>query len=763
MRVLSRFAPSDETDVVAVPRPGVERAHDASFARIRLLAWALYGVLAAIYLGVLYSSIEGFARLAVLEVVYTIPIVASVVLSIVASYRAVGAERRFWVYLTVANSTLFLCEVLLVWWVLAVSPAGPPRVSWPFHILHTVAATSFLLLVVSMSRINQDGFAARIRHIIDIALLGVMAYAILLQVYVRPAMSVSNPPTSAVLIGGGYALTAFMLLFGTLVNIVGFKLTKWRSWELLTVISLAVYALAVATWPIWYTTVTDTSRNLTRGMLDIVQLTGHYVLMMAVIYRLTAPTQWHLRPLPAPAIVRRPGLASFLPVGAVVAIPLLGLSAFRSQGNSEWFAVFMVLASVLTGLILARSLVLTFEHGTLFHRSITDPLTGLYNHRFFHDRLSVEADAARRYGDPLCVIVLDIDDFGLFNERHGHTEGDLLLRALGDKLKLACPQPSFVARLGGDEFGIITPEVSVGEAAVICQHALDVIGIECGSQPGRLSASAGLAAFPEHASDPADLLRLADGALFHAKETGKDHLVVYDASRVPDLNARDRIDRLQMQSKVSAVRALAAAVDARDPATRFHSQKVAQLSVSLGRRLGLSGEHLRMLELAALMHDVGKIGLPDAILNKRDDLTEDEWREVRQHTVRGTHILGATELDVILPWVRGHHERWDGNGYPDGLSGDVIPFEARILCACDAFDAMTSDRAYRVALSTPVALREMELCAGAQFDPRIAAEFVALVMSEQEADAMSPISTDRSSGLRLSKWLSSDEFVPENT
>ena len=763
MRAISRSSGLEASRADLVPAdPGAASGALAS-SRIRLLAWALYGVLAAVYLGVLFSSVEGFVRLAALEVVYTIPIVACVALSIVAAFKAQGTERRFWVYLAVANATLFMCEVLLVWWVLTISSAGPPRVSWPFHILHLVAASSFLLLVVSMSRIHQGGFAARIRHGIDIALLGVIAYALLVQVYARPVMSVVGAPTYAVLVGGGYALTAFMLLFGTLANVVGFKLVKWRSWETLTVVSLAVYAVAVAIWPIWYTSVSDTSRNLARGLLDIVQLTGHYVLMMAVIYRLTAPVQWHFRPLPAPAFVRNRGFASLLPTAAVATIPLLGLSAFRSRGDGEWFTVFVVLATVLTGLILARSLVLTFEHGALFHQSITDPLTGLYNHRFFHDRLTVEADAATRYGDPMCVIVLDIDDFGLFNERYGHLDGDLLLRKLGEKLRSACPEPNVIARLGGDEFGIITPELSVRSAAVMCQHVLDVIGIECGVDSGGLSASAGIAAFPDHTSDPSDLFRLADGALFHAKETGKDHLVVYDAIRVPDLSAHERMNRLELQSRVSAVRALAAAVDARDSATRFHSQKVALLAVSLGRRMGLSPERLRMLELAALMHDVGKIGLPDSILNKREGLTSDEWREVRQHTIRGQHILGSAELDEILPWVRGHHERWDGQGYPDGLSGIVIPFEARLLCACDAFDAMTSDRAYRAAMSTTAAMRELESGAGSQFDPQIASELFALVAAEQETEASGESSDVRGQGSRVLKWSPSGEFAAENS
>jgi len=195
--------------------------------------------------------------------------------------------------------------------------------------------------------------------------------------------------------------------------------------------------------------------------------------------------------------------------------------------------------------------------------------------------------------------------------------------------------------------------------------------------------------------------------------------VPFDSINVPDLSARERIERLERQSRLSAVRALAAAVDARDTATRFHSQQVAVLAVEVSRSLGFSESRLRLVELAALLHDVGKIALPDAILNKTEKLSDADWLELRQHSARGEDILRATELNEILPWVRGHHERWDGGGYPDGLRGAAIPLEARVLSVCDTYDAMTSDRAYRAALTTDAAAAELVASSGTQFDPRI--------------------------------------------
>jgi diguanylate cyclase (GGDEF)-like protein/putative nucleotidyltransferase with HDIG domain len=344
-------------------------------------------------------------------------------------------------------------------------------------------------------------------------------------------------------------------------------------------------------------------------------------------------------------------------------------------------------------------------------------LTGLYNHRFFHDRLRAELNRARRYGDELSVIVVDVDNFGEYNAAYGHLAGDMLLASMGSKLVSACGSPLICARLGGDEFGVIVPESDAIRARLIAQRVIDVVGIECGDTPGTLSASAGVATYPEHASDATELVRLADGALFHAKETGKARVVPYEPHRVPDLSAKERIDRLERQSRLSAVRALAAAVDARDTATRFHSQQVSALAKEVAQTLNMSESHVRLVELAALLHDVGKIGVSDSVLNKPSPLTENEWREIRQHSQRGEEILRSTDLVEILSWVRGHHERWDGAGYPDGLRGAAIPLEARILSVCDAYDAMTSDRAYRRSMSQQAAFDELASSSGSQFDP----------------------------------------------
>jgi len=241
-----------------------------------------------------------------------------------------------------------------------------------------------------------------------------------------------------------------------------------------------------------------------------------------------------------------------------------------------------------------------------------------------------------------------------------------------------------------------------------------------------VTASVGVAGYPLHASDRDELLRMADGAQYWAKYHGKNQAVLYDAEIVTALDADERIRGLQDSMHLNTVRSLAAAVDARSPGMEHHSRNVAALSVLLARELELDERTSTLLEIAALVHDVGKIGIPDRVLNKRGQLTPDESALVRDHAVLGERILRSTRLIEVLPWVRHHHEHWDGTGYPDGLAGDEIPLEARILSVCDAYDAMTSERSSRPALSKSAALQEIDLGLGSQFDPALGEVFLRL-------------------------------------
>lgn len=708
----------------------------ASAATVRRIGWlGLPVLIAAFWLGTADSLPEA-ARILAARAAYATPVLLSVILGVVAARRSRGVERRFWALLSVANAALFACEIILAYWLLAINPAGPPRIAWPFQVLHLLAAVSFLGVLASMTRFAMASATARIRYVADVGVVALVLYVFSLELYVRRIMEPAGATPVHALVGAAYPVIALLMVSGAAINVFGLKMVKWRSWEKLVMIALAVYVCGVFMWPVWYASAAEVSRNNTRGVLDLIQLTGHYVLLMATVYRLTEGKSWYARPLQPFTLSRRRWLSALVPLGGLLAVAIVMIAAYTKRGDGVWLSVYGVMAAGLMGLSLTRSSITALEHGTLFHRSITDPLTGLYNHRYFHDRLRDEVRASVERAEELALVVLDVDNFGHWNTLFGHGEGDRLLVSLAEQLQKIAPGESMVARIGGDEFAVILPQCSAPDANLLAQRLLDFIGIEGGDQPGSVTASAGLAILPEHADTADDLFRLADCAMLWAKERGKNRVVVYEQGRVPDLSTRERIEFLERQARLSSVRALAAAVDARDPATRFHSQSVAVLATRLAVALELEHEHVRLIGEAALMHDVGKIAVNDAILSKAGPLTRSERLRVQEHPAMGQRILSATDMDEILPWVRSHHERWDGVGYPDRISGEDIPFEARILAVCDAYDAMTSDRPYRRALSKAAALQEIDLHMGTQFDPDIAERFIQVMSVTPEGERL---------------------------
>jgi diguanylate cyclase (GGDEF)-like protein len=726
---------------------------------MRAAAWAIYPLLAVPYVLILRAA-PGVIRFVALESIYLAPLIGCIVLSVLAARRSQSAERFYWILIAVANVVLGLCELLLLWWLVFVSPLGPPPVAWPFQIAHLVAASCFVVLMFRMSRLPDESISTRLSVGFDVVAFGLVAYAAILAFYARPVMGAVQPPAVDVLVGAAYPLVALMMLLGTLGNLVGFKMVRWRSWETLGAVAITIYSAAIAMWPLWYTTVAGSSRNMERGVLDLIQFSGHFLMVMAAVYRLTGAENWDMRPLALPAAFRKRWLGAVLPGTSVVAVVVLGAAALSERSNPVWFTVYGVLAVATMMVVLARTLLLALEHGQLFMESVTDPLTGLFNHRRFQEQLGIELDHAVRYSEDLGIVVLDLDDFGEFNERFGHLEGDHLLAGLGSRLDELIDGDIVLARLGGDEFGILLPGHDARGAGVFAQHVLDVIGVECGVVPGELSASAGVAAFPEHGKEAGQLLQYADGALFHAKETGKARVVVYDPARVPDLSARERVERLERNSRITAVRALAAAVDARDPENRRHTLRVAGLVVRFARYLGLVEDDVRSLELLAMVHDVGLIAVPDAILKKSGGLTHAEWADVRLHPEHGQRVLASIGLTELIPGVRSHHERWDGSGYPDGLAGREIPSQARVLALCDAYEAMTSSSAVGAGpRSDEAARREIAAQAGSQFDPELAGELLGMLEAESHPRIEQEVAaSDMSGATSTGMWTPAGGF-----
>ena len=363
-------------------------------------------------------------------------------------------------------------------------------------------------------------------------------------------------------------------------------------------------------------------------------------------------------------------------------------------------------------------------------QAICDPLTGLLNHRAFQERLGSELARARREGYEVALVALDIDHFKPINDRCGHAVGDDALRACARTISTSMRASDIAGRVGGDEFMIALHGTSVGEAQDVVARLRDALAsTSIGPTRETLTISAGIAMYPRAAEYQTDLMRFADGAMYWSKSSGRDRVSVYSPDTGEALSPEEKAEHAQRSSLVRTVHALARAVDAKDGYTHLHSQRVAFYGATLAVSLELDPERVEMIRTAGVLHDVGKIGIPDRILLKAGKLTEEEFDEMRRHSELGRDIIAGAGMSEIADWVCHLHERFDGRGYPAGLAGEQIPLESRILAVADALEAMTWARVYRPALELDDALTELAESAGSQFDPLVALRMVELVRS----------------------------------
>jgi diguanylate cyclase (GGDEF)-like protein len=381
------------------------------------------------------------------------------------------------------------------------------------------------------------------------------------------------------------------------------------------------------------------------------------------------------------------------------------------------------LIAALVGPLVAISLYQRSTHRALqaMRLALTDPLTGLGNHRHFHERLQRELARADESGRVVSLCLLDIDDFKRINDRFGHPAGDRMLAQVSTRLR----QGGESFRLGGDEFALLLPGSDETAALVAAQSVVKRISEWSIGEAGVITVSAGVATFPQHGRERDTLIRLADGALYWAKEHGKNQVRVAGAADLSEFQAlAGGADRL---ARFRAAAARARAVDTRDGYTGSHSERVAAIAGAIAERLGLPAAGVELARVAGGLHDLGKLAIPEEILQKPAELTTAEWLVVQRHPQIGHRMLEGLGPSPVAEWVLHHHERWDGSGYPDGLAGDEIPLGARIVFVADAFDAMTYGRLYRAPLAREEALAEIERCAGAQFDPDVVRAFFGAV------------------------------------
>jgi len=362
-------------------------------------------------------------------------------------------------------------------------------------------------------------------------------------------------------------------------------------------------------------------------------------------------------------------------------------------------------------------------------RAERDPLTEVYNHREFHRLLDESIRKSEKLGQPLTVLLLDLSNFTYINDVYGHVIGDELLKVVANELVnhkgfVRCgviPEDLIVARYGGDEFAVILPDVDVEAAITLPKSVSSSLQKQGFQPPGEatripLVCCIGAAVYPHDGLTRMQVLAAAGERLKRV------------ANSQPDNEHAERVRRRTREARegFTLLDALLTAVDNKDRYTRRHSEDVMEYSIQIAEELRLDEETKQILEIAALLHDVGKIGIPDQILRKPGVLSDAEFAAIKQHPTLGAVMVSAVPgFENTLDAIRYHHERWDGRGYPENLAGKDIPFLARIVAAADAFSAMTTDRPYRTGMSEETALAIIEQGAGTQWDPACAAALVA--------------------------------------
>jgi two-component system, cell cycle response regulator len=365
----------------------------------------------------------------------------------------------------------------------------------------------------------------------------------------------------------------------------------------------------------------------------------------------------------------------------------------------------------------------------------TDPLTQLKNRLALDLEVDEQLASARRAGQQLSILIGDLDHFKYVNDQLGHRAGDVALVRVARILSSHRRAGETVARTGGEEFTLLLPNTSEHDAYLAAERMRTAVAGEFASDPVPLTFSFGVANFPDHGSSADAVTESADQALYAAKALGRNRSIIFNRE-ISAIFAPEGGGRGLDASHLSTLLSLTEALDIRDAGTANHSRTVARYCVLIAEQLGLEPDHVERVEMAGRLHDIGKVGVPNEVLQKPGPLGTREMAQIRTHPEIGAEVLSGEGLEDLRTWVIAHHERPDGKGYPKGLTDAQIPLEAKIIAVADAYEAMTADRVYRSGIGSKPARVELLRCAGTQFDSRVAAAFMAVLDAmEREPDA----------------------------
>lgn len=693
---------------------------------VRSAWWLVLATLAVLELSLIPTDLAPNVRSFSSSVLgYFVPILLTIGAGLYVAGRVPGIERWFWGLLALAPAFVLPADAYLRYYETWVDSRGP-QLPGGFELGYVAALATLVVFVFAMTDFGDWPIVTGLRVSLDVLGGAIVAFSGVYWWWTRPLFAdlpMGHWPVAA--IAAVYPVAGGLIL---LMTATGLTAHRWRIWERLVVASFVVYGVGLATFPVAYAAVLRGSRMAYRLDWYVTALgLGFYLLFMAAVYRITSDDAQVTDKLWSISDTRRASFSMLYPLFLALALLALGLGATRVM-DAPGGSVLVVATAVLTVVLIVRSWLSSIDLAHHRTRSITDATTGVYNLRHLHERLPSDLADAAIAEQTVAAIVFDVVDFRGITLMAGRAEGDRLLGEIVSALRIESPAESSTYRIGSDEFTAIVPGFSAVEATTLAHRVNARVARTVTADGVPVALSAGVAVFPQHGSDAETLVSRALASQQVALTAERTDVVVYDLEVVDAADPLVRLESSRKRAHRAKLRALAGVVDARDQDRRLHSEIMNEVVSAFALVLELSDEDARLLESAALLHDIGNIGVPDEVLLKPGQLSASERSVIEGHPVLSERILRPADIPEVLRAVRHHHERWDGTGYPDGLAGAGIPFEARVLAICDAFEAMTNTRRYRPALSTVQALAELKRCSGTQFDPQLAESFCRMVV-----------------------------------
>ena len=693
----------------------------ARLGRVVPVGWALLPVVVGGFIWL--RTAPGWTSLLFAQVLFVMPIaLASIAAEAAYAIGPAGIERRAWGLLSITAVLLLLSEGYYSWYQLTISPAGPRSAS-VFDALNFVAAALIAFGIVQLAGVSRLEVPQRVRLAFDVVAFSAVTFAFLYHLTVQPLAGGAPWWDSAR--WTTYSLVGVLIIVGILWLVAYSRPGIERQMISLVALAVGIFAVGMTLWPLWRSGDAAGARSLFDALIGAVYLMGYYLLMMAALTRIRERDKvWRIT---NGRLVETEGVwaSTLLSLYVLVGVGLVGWWLYVGRGVSIDAGVYVACGLIATLALVARTAVTAFE--TVLARNVADidPVTGALGGVSFVRRCDEAVVRAERLNEVLSLIVFDMDGFSRINAALGHAGGDRVLAQVASVVAQTVADRGEVFRLTADEFAIVCP-IPEPHALVLAAEVLAVVRGLAKIGDIQLSASVGVASCEGDQCSREDLTRRANAAQAWAKYHGKGRVVRFDERIVRALGVEERLRVHEDRSGLDMARALASVADARDPRNYYHSRNVAALSVMFSEALELDPERVRRIEIAAMLHDCGKLGLVDSLL--ADVLrTSRQQLAAREHAVLGETLVRSVGMPGVPTWVRHHHERWDGAGYPDALVGEQVPLESRIIALADAYDAMTSGARNRSPMSRGAALQEIDLGMGSRFDPTLAEAFIDVV------------------------------------